>query len=328
MIEEVRELHIELATEIDVREVDTRTISTSHTTRSPHSTHHHTATRSHVIVREVSLVDIVAHRLNGDTAIAIEDVEVHVALPVRIVEIEVIAKATYDLTEHTIAAIRLCRKVHCLDRLAIIDTSKFSLIRLLVIDIDRLNDLGRERLESHTEVIVEELLAIDQDLLYCLTLSLHALASHLYTRHFRHELLGRSTILHLVGIGIVSQGVASLLDTVGMTDGLYLGKHTRVFLQVELTDVGAIRHDLDILGQLLIAHIFEFESVFAWTRHFEGELAILVGNGERTCSSIRTCRLDSSSNERLTGLAVEDITIDGHLATETTRLRNSQTQAA
>ena len=113
-----------------------------------------------------------------------------------------------------------------------------------------------------------------------------------------------------------------------MTDGLYLGKHTRVFLQVELTDVGAIRHDLDILDQLLIAHIFEFESVFAWTRHFEGELAILVGNGERTCSSIRTCRLDSSSNERLTGLAVEDITIDGHLASETTWLRNSQTQAA
>ena len=55
---------------------------------------------------------------------------------------------------------------------------------------------------------------------------------------------------------------------------------------------------------------------------------ILIGYGKRASTAIRTCRLDSSSNERLTGLAVEDITIDGHLASETTWLRNSQTQAA
>ena len=113
------------------------------------------------------------------------------------VDIGLIAIATIQLTKYTLTHIRVGNDVDRLEALTIIHTRELCIIREFIEDLDAVYSLCGERVERCRYILAEELLAIDEDLLYLLTLRLNLTVRDGDAWHLLQESLNIGICSHL-----------------------------------------------------------------------------------------------------------------------------------
>ena len=111
--------------------------------------------------------------------------------------------------------------------LAVIHTRELGIVAQLVVYLDALHGLRRQRLDCRRYILAEELLAVDEDLLDLLALSLDRAVGDGYARHLLQQSLHIGVGRNLEGIGIIAHRIALLRGAYGLdllNDGLDLGR--------------------------------------------------------------------------------------------------------
>ena len=181
------------------------------------------------------------------------------------------------------------------------------MVGLLVEHRNRLHHFGRKGAEGKFGVIFEERLAIDEHFLDRFALRLYTCVGHLDTRHLGDKVFGSSSVGHLVGISIIDNGVAHLLETLVATHGLDLCELLGIFLQLESTNLRTTsREERHILGEHLVAHVGHFKGVLSGMIDLKSEIALSVANAKGTCASIGRGDLHGCTHQGVICFTIND----------------------
>ena len=177
--------------------------------------------------------------------------------------------------------------------LTIIDATYTRQVTLLVVGLHPLNDRGRQILHSRLGVTRHELLTIDHDFLYLLTIDSNlTIVIDLSTRQTLHQLFDHRTLGGAVCRGVIYEGVGlqrylgSLSGHGGTLQHDGIGLHGQLAHRQVL--VGTYRHTL---GIRLETHTGNLKDILACSRSLHMETSLQVG--QRT-SHKRAVRLQQS----------------------------------
>ena len=223
-----------------------------------------------VLEREILLVDVVEQRQQRETAVAVEDVDVAARI---ILEfglgsgVGVVAEGGVELAELAAAHVLARNDVDGLVAFAVVHARKFGVVAQFVVDLDAVYGFGRQRLDGRSDVVAEELLAVDEDLFDLLALRFDRTVGHGDARHLLEQPLHVGVGRNLEGAGIVAHRVA------------FLRRAQRL---------GLLHHGGDLLGRRHHRHLAERRPVGSDREGFlqivvaeEGEDGLVFAVGER-----------------------------------------------
>ena len=139
-----------------------------------------------------------------------------------LVNLGLVAVTCIYLTEYTLTHILVSDDIDSLVALAIVHARELGVIAELVEYLYALYRLCGKRVKRRRYVLAEELLTIDKNLLYGLTLCLYLTICNGDTRHLLEQALHVSIVCHLESIGIVSYRI-TLLRCADSLHGLHYG---------------------------------------------------------------------------------------------------------
>ena len=184
--------------------------------------------------------------------------------------------------------------------LTIIDTADTCQVTLLVVGLHPLNDRGRQVLHSRLGIARHELLAIDHDFLYLLTIDSNlTIVIDLSTRQTLHQLFDHGTLGGAVCRGVIYEGVG-LQRYLGSLSG-HGGtlQHDGIGLHGQLTQrqvlVGTYRHTL---GIRLEAHTGNLKDILACCRSLYMETSLQVGQRTSHKRAVRLQQPDTGLCQR------------------------------
>ena len=128
-----------------------------------------------ILEREVLLVDVVEQADHRQAAVPAEDVDITAGqvFAARLgSRLEIVAVADVHLAELTLTHVSVRDDVDRLVALAVVHTREFGVVAQLVIHLDAIHRLGRQRLDGRGDILAEKLLAVHEDLLHLLALRL------------------------------------------------------------------------------------------------------------------------------------------------------------
>ena len=128
--------------------------------------------------------------------------------PTAVIRHHVCAQCTRVVAKYTFLAVFLQTEIDDTLRLIIFKPREFSHFALLINNLNLLNHICRDILRSGLYVIAKEFLTIDAHTLNLLTIDGHiTLFVHLYAIHLLEQFLYCGGFSHLVGSGVVFDGI-------------------------------------------------------------------------------------------------------------------------
>ena len=219
---------------------------------------------------------------------------------------DVVAGAAEDVAEHALHHSGLDAEIEDSFLLAVVNSRKFSLVGLLLDNLEFIDNLSGKVLGSDLGVVQEEGLSVDGDLSDFLTVvGDSSVFGNLHSGDFLQKVLEHIVVCTLEGRGGKGDSVALHLDrvsAVGDLRGFQLGS---VGTHLDFSEVEICVFDFDVFLVFLVAEEFRTEDVF--TVLYSGKGYFTVFFAELVCNSLVVCGIverDSSETDCFSGLRI------------------------
>ncbi len=228
--------------------VDTQRIDAGHAILRPHHILTHAATTTaaraarhaeNVFEREILLVHIVEKPDDRYAAIAVENIHVATSDVFELIlgfGVGIVTQPGIDLAELPLTHVFMGHDIDRLIAFAIVHAREFGGIAQLVVHLDAVDRLRRQRLDGRSDILAEELLAVDKNLLDLLALGLDRAVGDRDAGHLLQKALHIGIGHDLECPGIVTYRIALLRGTQRL-DLLDHGLYLHAGLQPDVADI-------------------------------------------------------------------------------------------